>query len=133
MFDAINQDLLPGTNVFISPDGLHWTGVSAPAPAGLLGISYGNGRFLAVGPDGSGITSADGKTWASHSPPTAPDFAYLAGVAFGADTFVAVGGFGIMYADSVIAGILQPWSTRIPSGTVPIHSRIPLLPICSDE
>ena len=54
----------------------------------LWGVAFGDGRFVAVGPRGTIVHSADGRSWqAAASTVTDRD---LAGVAYGAGRFVAV-------------------------------------------
>ena len=54
----------------------------------LHGVTYGNGIFIAVGGDGTILTSADGITWTSRTSGTTSNFY---GVTYGNGTFVAVG------------------------------------------
>jgi len=63
-----------------------------PLPQGndLRDIAYGNGRFVAVGQDGTILVSGDGVTWTNRS----VDWLDLVAVAFGNGQFVAVGFFG---------------------------------------
>ncbi len=57
----------------------------------LYGVVYGKDGFVAVGLNGTVLTSPDGTTWAPTSSSTAET---LRGVAFGKDMFVAVGSGG---------------------------------------
>lgn len=90
---AVNIDtpkLAFGNNVFVaagehgnldqkariaySHDGRRW--MEATYPAGLpylRGVTYGNGKFVAVGDDGVVLTSVDGITWSLSTIPAAPD------------------------------------------------------------
>jgi hypothetical protein len=63
-----------------------------PLPLGndLLDVAYGNGRFVAVGQDGTILVSSDGVTWTNRS----VDWNNLLAVTFGNGLFVAVGYFG---------------------------------------
>jgi|GEM_PF-2038184 len=83
-----------------SPDGLTWK--DGPAPAGeFLGVTYGEGGFVAVGGNsGNGFTPAgviasspDGAAWTLHD---AASNNWLRGVAYGNGTFVAVGDGGVI-------------------------------------
>jgi len=114
LFVAVSID--PTTNVFVSSDGIQWTGAVARARAGLslAGIAYGDGRFVAVGEGGVCMTSTDGKSWSSNDLPTINT---LQGVAFGNDTFVAAGEYGALSSTSVNHGLLQPWSGEIFGGS----------------
>jgi len=104
------------TNVFVSTDGTQWTGQRARTRSRLsLGaIAYGGGKFVAVGAGGVCMTSLDGKTWSTDD---LPAIDALQGVAFGNDTFVAVGEYGTVSSSSVNNGVLEPWSRKIFVGT----------------
>src|SRR2546422_6211696 len=58
-------------------------------PNGLLGATYGNGQFVAIGYSGTVLTSLDAVTWTSRL--TERD-GHLEDVAYGNGRFVAVGG-----------------------------------------
>jgi hypothetical protein len=60
-----------------------------PTPNGLLGATYGNGQFVAVGFFGTVLTSPDAVTWTSRLP---EGDGILEDVAYGNGRFVAVGG-----------------------------------------
>jgi hypothetical protein len=64
----------------------------------LLGATYGNGRFYAVGNPGAIYVSADGATWARNTPVTSHQ---LVGVTASASSnrAVAVGASSIIFAD----------------------------------
>ncbi len=100
------------TNVFVSPDGIQWTGQRARTRAqlSLTAIAYGGGRFAAVGAGGVCMTSLDGKTWSTNDLPATDT---LHGVAFGNDTFVTVGEFGTVWSSLVNNGVLEPWRRKI--------------------
>jgi hypothetical protein len=57
----------------------------------LLGVTYGNGTFVAVGYEGAILTSPDGATWTARASGTSD---WLSGVTYGNGTFVAVGNYG---------------------------------------
>ncbi len=59
-----------------------------PTPNGLLGATYGNGTFVAVGYFGTVLTSPDAVTWTSRLPERD---GILEDVAYGNGRFVAVG------------------------------------------
>ena len=61
-----------------------------PLPQGnpLNGVTFANGTFVAVGSDGTILTSPDGVTWIQRSSGTTN---LLNGVTFANGTFVAVG------------------------------------------
>jgi len=73
-----------------SPDPGAWTkGTGIPASAVLHAVTYGNGRFVAVGEKGASYTSRDGKAWEAMSGlPADRDFY---GAAYGMGHFAAVG------------------------------------------
>jgi len=81
--------------VLTSPDAVAWTPRMPPAMglnAQLEGVTYGDGRFVAVGTGGVFLTSTNGTDWSSGvALPTQP---WLWDVAFGANQFVAVGEAG---------------------------------------
>ncbi len=68
-----------------------WQARNSGVTKDLRGVCFGNGRYLAVGMDGTAVLSADGANWSALPPFTAAD---LRGVAFGNNAFVAVAGFG---------------------------------------
>lgn len=51
-----------------SADAVNWT-ILPLVPNYLSGITYGGGQFVAVGREGSILTSTDGTTWATQSAP----------------------------------------------------------------
>lgn len=87
MFAAVSAG--GGTNrVMTSPDGIAWTGRTAE-DSQWQGITYGNGRFVAVANGGTKriMTSADGITWTAQ---TSPEVSGWTGVTYGNGQFVAV-------------------------------------------
>jgi hypothetical protein len=78
-------------------DNWHWRN---PLPQGnpLYGVTYGNGIYVAVGSNGTIVTSADGITWTSRTSDTSYS---LSEVAYGNGTFVVVGGWTILQSDPV--------------------------------
>src|SRR5262245_61384773 len=70
-------------------DGLqNWTSQSAGMTNDLHGVTFGDGRFVAVGTRGIIIVSVDGAQWQVSDSSTAST---LWGVAYGGGRFVAVG------------------------------------------
>jgi len=91
-----------GTRRVMSTDGATWTNFVEVNPNGgddddlLRGVGYGNGRWVAVGGAGNGLTmtSDDGITWNPASTSQSSfisDAVYLPGI----DTWVAAGGNGL--------------------------------------
>jgi hypothetical protein len=60
----------------------------------LYGVTYGNGRFVAVGHYETILTSPDGVTWTGTGAQTSRAIAWLQGVTYGDGLFVVVGDFG---------------------------------------
>ena len=83
----------PAAAILTSSDGTNWTQQTVPPFWGYLtGLTYGKGRFVAVGRDiytfGIAVSSEDGTNWMAQS------FGgghYLQDVAYGGGLFVAVG------------------------------------------
>jgi hypothetical protein len=81
-----------------SADGTHWTMIEKTANGGddndlFRGVTYGNGRFVAVGGSSVGFTriSTDGVSWVDGGTTNG----WLGGVAWNGSVFVAAGGNGI--------------------------------------
>jgi hypothetical protein len=85
--------------VLTSTDGATWTGSTVDTALGLSGVAYGDGQFVAVGGEPSGLaailTSPDGASWTNSNPsgtnsnPSA--ITILFAVCCGNGQFVAVG------------------------------------------
>jgi hypothetical protein len=72
----------------------HWTPRDpAVSNAVLTGITYGNGKFVAVGDQGTLITSSDGATWNNHVSGAA---VHLTDVVYGGGQFVVSGEGGTL-------------------------------------
>jgi hypothetical protein len=74
-----------------------WQARDSGISANLLGISFGNATFVAVGENGTVLTSSNGVSWVSQAPPTTND---LHEVCYGDDRFVAVGDHGTILSSS---------------------------------
>ena len=79
-----------------------WAAVSSGVTQDLYGVSYVNGRFVAVGAGGTLLTSTDGLTWAAPASNTSNS---LRRVAFGLTStgntiYVAVGDAGTIVSSS---------------------------------
>jgi photosystem II stability/assembly factor-like uncharacterized protein len=70
---------------------LDWREYSSGQTKALYGVTYGDGRYLAVGSSGSLVQSPDGASWSAL--PSFTDI-NLRGVAYGANVYVAISGFG---------------------------------------
>lgn len=79
-----------------------WTAVSSGTVQDLYGVSYVNGRFVAVGAAGTLLTSPDGLTWTAQDAQTNSGLRHVAyGVtASGVATYVAVGDAGTIVSST---------------------------------
>lgn len=85
--------------VLTSSDGASWNSQSSGAQDLLVGISFGNNTFVAVGSGGIILTSQDGKTWTRQFSGIQGD---LYQAAYGNNTFVIVGDKGtILQSDAL--------------------------------
>ena len=75
----------------MSNDGRQWTNFSSGVTAPLRDITYGSGVFLAVGDNGSLVTSKDGNTWLVRDSGTSSS---LYSATYGNGIFVVSGGDG---------------------------------------
>ena len=84
-----------------------WTWRS-PLPQGneLTDIAYGNGRYVAVGVEGTLLVSTNGRDWSVRT----AEYGNFASIAFGNGLFAAVAG-GLLYTST--DGIT--WTNRLPS------------------
>lgn len=76
-----------GSAVSSSTDKISWSAVGAADEVYFEGLTFGAGRFVAVGNDGNILTSTDGSTWMRRA---AEVNDRLFGVVHGGDLFVAV-------------------------------------------
>ncbi len=67
-FVAVGGDT--GGLIRFSADGIVWQGVSIPPTGKLRAVTYGRGRYLAVGQGGAILTSFDGWEWQARSAST---------------------------------------------------------------
>ena len=80
--------------VFVSTNLVQWAQIDASQGTGGTGfedITFGNGRFVAVGRSGRIFSSTDGITWTQEYSPTT---FWLRAVGFGEGAFFAVGDYG---------------------------------------
>jgi hypothetical protein len=87
-----------GQRRLFSTDGTHWTLLEKTPDGGddndlFRGVTYGNGRFVAVGGSSVALTqvSTDGSHWSNGG----TGDAWLGGVAWNGSVFVAAGGNGL--------------------------------------
>jgi hypothetical protein len=85
-FVAVGYEGLKGL-ALSSTVGSTWH-LTTRVPGWLLGVTWGKGRFVAVGEKGLILVSPDGHLWKMARTPTSK---WLYGVTFGQDRFVAVG------------------------------------------
>jgi hypothetical protein len=90
---------------------INWTIRKSQTAKGLLGVTFGNGMFVAVGLDGIILTSSDGANWTSM---TIDNVSILNGVAYGNGMFLAIGmkknSGGIDYAVALTSTDGVRWS-----------------------
>ena len=86
---------LARNTIYHSTDGVTWTRASAPATEERLNdVTWGGGRFVAVGARGTIVHSADGDRWTAASDTAVSDEGGLVAVASNGTHFVAVGNDG---------------------------------------
>ncbi|NDV63142.1 hypothetical protein G0Q06_11820 [Puniceicoccales bacterium CK1056] len=83
------------SGVLVSNDSINWDFHNLGYD--LLDISFGNGRFVAVGLNGTVITSSNGTTWATQTAFTKVD---IQGVTYAEDQFVAVAWDGGIFSSA---------------------------------
>jgi hypothetical protein len=96
--------------ILTSTDGSTWTAANVNAQAGLRGVTWGGGKFVAVGNYGAILTSPDGSNWAvQNSGITDKHFNH---VGYGGGFYVIAGTTGTILSSSDGSA----WTSR-PSGT----------------
>ena len=83
------------TTAAYSTNGITWTKVILPR--NLINISYGNGRFVAIGNNNAAAYSTDGITWITTEHPAPIN---TTNIVYGDGKFVSVGGVSNNYVDS---------------------------------
>lgn len=115
-------------NVHASTDGRNWTTIGKitfPNSVGVVGLAYGNGRYVAVGSQGYAATSTDGVTWTAAATVTSPgatsSVLHMSGVAYAAGKFIAVG------SDAVVATSTDglAWTSAATPAPAPANTDIP--------
>ena len=114
-------------NIYYSANGLDWTGPIATGLSVGNGIVFTNGRFVAVGQDGSNygaVTSSDGITWTKQNlGGTAAQLTKISLDSTG--KILATGYYGITYETFLSPDGLVwtgPFSTGIPNAVGPVWS-----------
>ncbi len=77
-----------GDRIWTSANGAAWTLRHGFSGAHFFGVSFGTGRFVAVGRLGAHLSSTDGVTWAPDAPASSDS---QHAVAFGTSRFVSMG------------------------------------------
>lgn len=92
-FEGINIS----EGIYISHDGITWVNTYSTHPYGtyLNDVACGNGKFIAVGSEGTLLESTDGTVWEFKNSKT---MLSLEGVAYGNGAFVVVGGKFVAYS-----------------------------------
>ncbi|MDH7501585.1 MAG: putative Ig domain-containing protein [Verrucomicrobiota bacterium] len=75
------------------PTGIQWALVPGPYAGRLWGVEYGAGLFVAVGANGTVLTSPDGLAWTQRTTPTTET---LWGLKYGCGRFVVAGHNGVI-------------------------------------
>jgi len=75
-----------------SVDGFKWIDRPVPTQTLLNAVTYGQGKFIAVGASGTILSSTDGITWVNRTITGAQE---LRGVTYGNNLFIAVGAGGV--------------------------------------
>ncbi len=89
----------PGVKILSSPDGVTWIEKTLESPNQLIGITNGNGVFVAVGDNGTILTSPDSVNWTTSSSGTTKS---LSVAAYENGMFVAIGnGIVLISSDGV--------------------------------
>lgn len=94
-----------------------WTNRTSGTTNALNGVTYGNGQFIAVGNNGTIITSPDGITWTTRTSGTSNG---LLGIVYGNGQFIAVGNSSTILTSP--DGV--NWTTRSSGTSIPILSAI---------
>jgi len=100
---------LPQIMKSTNSSGSAWVAESAPTTEWLYGVSYGNNQYVAVGRNGTILTSPTGETWTARTSPVAS--ANWISITYANNQYVAVGGLsGSGYVMTSTNGIT--WTVR---------------------
>ena len=90
---AVGEAFANKTAILTSIDGgLNWLAFNNSFNVNLYAVTYGNGQYVAVGSNGTIITSSDGNNWTRQSGSPVSDT--LRGIVYGNRQYVAVGNAG---------------------------------------
>jgi hypothetical protein len=92
----------------------NWNSRTSGSTSDLSRVTYGNNTFVAVGNNGTIVTSPDGINWTSRTSGTTKS---LYGVACGTGTFVALGEKTILQSDAITTGVTGANSAPSSTGT----------------
>jgi hypothetical protein len=120
-----SQFVAVGEGIFTSPDGISWTERQGGVTSRLEDVAWKGGQFVAVGGEGTVLTSTDGATWTRQVTPAAT-WPELWGVAASGDRFVAVGRQYIPVSGDHVSLILTStdgavWSEVLPRQSVSLN------------
>ncbi len=75
---GIKESANTTAQICYSPDGRRWKTATFPNGVPMMkAVSFGNGRFIAAGEDGTVLSSTDGITWSVLTVPGLPDFRHI--------------------------------------------------------
>ena len=81
-----------GPSILTSQDGLQWTSrLTVGTPNQLRAATFADGTFVAVGLQGSVLSSTNAIDWTTHTITNFPSFTQYEGVTYGNGSFVIVG------------------------------------------
>ena len=120
-----SQFVAVGEGIFTSPDGITWTERQGGLTARLEDVAWKNGLFVAVGGEGTVVTSPDSATWTRQVTP-ASTWPELWGVTASGDRFVAVGRQYLPGTGDHVSLILTStdgavWTEVLPRQSVLLH------------
>ena len=75
-----------------------WDNRSSGTTSNLVGVTYGNNKFLIVGISGTTLTSSDGTSWTSFSRSGDNASMDLSDITYGNSTYVAVANSGWIFS-----------------------------------
>jgi hypothetical protein len=120
-----SQFVAVGEGIFTSPDGITWTERQGGVAARLEDVAWKGGQFVAVGGEGTVLTSLDGAAWTRQVTPAAT-WPELWGIAASGDRLVAVGRQYLPVTGDHVSLILTStdgvaWSEVLPRQSVSLN------------